>query len=200
MGCAAWLPERVARLIEPANRVLAAAAVVGREFRFEVLATVIDLDEEQLLETLDDAVHAGLVREVPGAVGVYVFSHTLVRQTLYEGLTTTRRARLHRRVGDVIEARFTGAREPPLAELAYHYCEAAGIGDASKAVDYTWRAGDRATQLLAYEDAGRHYLMALEVLDASIPDDDSRRCDLLCAAGDAAWRTSEVEHAARALP
>jgi hypothetical protein len=126
---------------------------------------------------------------------VYVFSHALVRQTLYEGLTTTRRARLHRRVGDVLEALLTGAREPPLAELAYHYCQAARLGDATKAIDYAWRAGDRATQLLMYEDAGRHYLMALEVLDVSTPDDATRRCELLCAVGDAAWRTSEVQRA-----
>ena len=137
----------------------------------------------------------GSSKRCPATVGVYVFSHALVRQTLYEGLTTTRRARLHRRVGDVLEALFTGALEPPLAELAYHYCQAAGLGDAAKAIDYAWRAGDRATQLLAYEDASRHYLMALEVLDASTPGDVTRRCELLCAVGDAAWRTSEVERA-----
>ena len=194
-GVRGVVAQRVARLIEPANRVLAAAAVIGREFRFEVLAAVMDLDEESVLETLDDAVHAGLVQETPGTVGVYVFSHAIVRQTLYEGLTTTRRARLLRRVGDALGALFTGAREPPLAELAYHYCQAAGLGDATKAIDYARRAGDRATQLLAYEDASRHYLMALEVLDVSTPGDDTRRFDLLCAAGDAAWRTSEVERA-----
>jgi tetratricopeptide (TPR) repeat protein len=187
--------QRVARLSGSPNRLLTAAAVIGREFRFDVLAAVIDLDEESVLETLDDAVHAGLVQEVPGTVGVYVFSHALVRQTLYEGLTTTRRARLHRRVGDVLEALFTGARGPPLAELAYHYFQAVGLGNATKAIDYAWRAGDRATQLLTYEDASRHYLMALEVLDVSTPGDVMRRSELLCAIGDAAWRTSDVERA-----
>src|SRR5439155_17916370 len=37
--------------------------------------------------------------------------------------------------------------------------------------------------------------MGLEVLDVSTPDAATRRCELLCAVGDAAWRTSEVEHA-----
>ena len=192
-GVRGVVAQRVARLIEPAGRVLAAAAVIGREFRFDVLAAVMDLDEESLLETLDDAVHAGLVAEMRGTVGVYVFSHALVRQTLYEGLTTTRRARLHRRVGDALEALFTGAFEPPLAELAYHYWQAAGFGDAAKAIDYAWQAGDRSTDLLAYEDASRQYLMALEVLEASAPGDVTRRYDLLRAVGDAAWRTSEVQ-------
>jgi len=194
-GVRGVVAQRVARLIEPADRVLAGAAVIGREFRFEVLAAVIDLDEESVLETLDHAVRAGLVQEVLGTVGAYVFSHALVRQTLYEGLTTTRRARLHRRVGDVLETLFTGAFERPLAELAYHYCQAASFGDAAKAIDYAWLAGDRATQLLAYEDASRLYQMALQALDASTPSDDTRRCELLCAAGDAAWRTSDVASA-----
>jgi hypothetical protein len=194
-GVRGVVAQRVARLIEPANRVLAAAAVIGREFRFEVLAALMDLDEETLLETLDDAVHAGHVEEIPGAVGVYVFAHALVRQTLYEGLTTTRRAHLHRRVGDVLEALFTAAPEPPLAELAYHYSQAADFGDPAKAIDYAWQAGDRSTQLLAYEDASRQYLMALEVLDASTPGDVTRRYELLRAVGDAAWRTSDVQRA-----
>jgi class 3 adenylate cyclase len=191
-GVRGAVAQRLARLSEPANRVLATAAVIGRQFRFDVLGAVVDLDEERLLETLDDAVHAGLIREVHGALGVYVFSHALVRQSLYEGLTTTRRARLHGRVGEALEALFSNAPEPPLAELAYHYCQAAGFGDAAKAIDYAWRAGRQATQLLAYEDASRLYQMALDVLDASTPGDDTRRYELLCAVGESAWRTSDV--------
>jgi class 3 adenylate cyclase len=194
-GVRGAVTQRLGRLSESANRVLATAAVIGREFRFELVSAVTDLGEERVLEGLDDAVYAGLVQEVPGTVGVYVFSHSLVRQTLYEGLTKTRRARLHRRVGDVLETHLTRALEPPLAELAYHYCQAAGFGDAAKAIDYARRAGDRATELLAYEDAIRLYQMALDTLDASTPGDDTCRYDLLCAAGDAAWRTSDVASA-----
>ena len=46
-----------------------------------------DADEERVLDVLEEAVHAGLVREGPSRVGAYMFSHALVRQTLYEGLT-----------------------------------------------------------------------------------------------------------------
>ena len=129
------------------------------------------------------------------AVGAYMCPHALVRQTIYEGLTSTRRARLHHRVGETLEMLFAGRPDLPLAELAYHYCQAAGLGDDSKAIEYASRAGHRATQLLAYEDAGLQYTMALEVLDASSPGDDTRRYELLCAIGESAWRTSEVARA-----
>lgn len=194
-GVRGVVAQRLARFSEPANRVLAAAAVIGREFRLDVLDAVTDLDEESVFETLDDAVRAGLVQEVPTVVGVYTFPHALVRQTIYEGLSATRRARLHRRVADALEAFFTGRPDPPLTELAYHYCRAAGLGDDAKAIEYASRAGDQATQLLAYEDAGRQYTMALDVLDASSSGDDTRRYELLCSVGEAAWRTSEIARA-----
>jgi class 3 adenylate cyclase/tetratricopeptide (TPR) repeat protein len=191
-GVRGVVSQRLARFSDPANRVLAAAAVIGREFRLDVLDAVTDLDEDSLFETLDEAVRAGLLREVPAVVGAYTFSHALVRQTIYEGLTANRRVRLHHRVGDALEAVYSGRPDPPLAELAYHYSQAAGLGDDAKAIEYATRAGDRATQQLAYEDAFRQYSMALRVLDASPGDDDTRRFELLCAIGDAAWRASEV--------
>jgi class 3 adenylate cyclase len=194
-GVRGVVAQRLARFPEPAQRVLAAAAVIGREFRLDVLEAVTALDEESVFETLDDAVRAGLVEEMPGLVGAYTFPHALVRQTIYEGLSATRRARLHHRVAGALEAFFTGRPDPPLAELAYHYCQAAGLGDDAKAIDYAARAGDQATQLLAYEDAGRQYTLALDVLEASSLRDDSRRYGLLCAVGEMAWRTSEVTHA-----
>jgi class 3 adenylate cyclase len=191
-GVRGVVAQRLARFSDAANRVFAAAAVIGREFRLDVLNAVTDLDEESLFETLDDAVRAGLLREVPAVVGAYTFSHALVRQTIYEGLTTNRRARLHHRVGNALEAFFVGRPDAPLAELAYHYCQAAGLGDDAKAIEYATRAGDRATQQLAYEDAGRQYAMALHVLNGSSGGDDARRYELLCRVGEAAWRASDV--------
>ena len=199
VGCAGVVAQRLARFSEPANRVLAAAAVIGREFRLDVLDAVTDLDEESVFETLDDAVRAGLVREVPRGRGrVHVPARARAPDASTKDSRTNRRARLHHRVADALEAFFTGRPDPPLAELAYHYCQAAGVGDDAKAIEYATRAGDQATQQLAYEDAGRQYAMALDVLDASSLRDDSRRYELLCAVGEAAWRTSEVLHAARA--
>ena len=53
---------------------------------------------------LEEALAAGLVVESPGAPGRYSFSHALIRETLYEGMSAPRRARIHRRVGEALEA------------------------------------------------------------------------------------------------
>ena len=64
-----------------------------------------------------------------------------------------------------------------LAQLSYHYCEAAATGDVDKAVDYAVRAAARATASTAYEEAAGHYERALSALEASSAPDEQRRGD-----------------------
>jgi len=184
--------QRLGRLPTDANRVLDAASVIGREFDIDLLVAMTALGEDEMLDALDTAVHSGIIRELPTAVGRYAFAHALLRQTLYEGLTRTRRARLHHRVAEGIESQYADDLDPQLAVLAYHCAMAGGEADQSKAVEYAWRAGNRSTRLLAFEDAGRQYAAALRAIDAASPADESRRYDLLCAIGQTAWRTNDV--------
>ncbi len=156
--------RRLSRLSEACNRVLGLAAVVGREFSLPVLNTLAELPEEQLLDILDEAIAARLVQDVPGAPDRYAFTHALVRDTLYEELTAARRARLHRLVAEAIE-RLAPSDDPPLADLAYHYAQAASAAVAHKAIEYAIRAAERAAAAFALEEAARFYLTALQALD-----------------------------------
>ena len=156
--------RRLSRLSEACNRVLGLAAVVGREFSLPVLNTLAELPEEQLLDILDEAIAARLVQDVPGAPDRYAFTHALVRDTLYEELTAARRARLHRLVAEAIE-RLTPSDDPPLADLAYHYAQAASAAVAHKAIEYAIRAAEHAAAAFALEEAARFYLTALQALD-----------------------------------
>ncbi len=87
--------QRLARLSEECNGVLAVASVIGREFNLESLERASDFSGDPLLDLLEEAVAAHIVLETPGTVGHYRFSHALIHETLYEELTTTRRVRLH---------------------------------------------------------------------------------------------------------
>jgi DNA-binding SARP family transcriptional activator len=180
--------RRIRRLSEQCGQTLTTACVLGREFAIDTLARMIDREPREALQLLDEALEARVVGAVPGAPGRLRFSHALVRDTLYDELTPARRLRLHAQAGEAIEALWAGNVEPHLAELAYHFGEAAPAGDAARAVDYARRAGDRAAALLAYEEAARLYGMALEALRPAGRSDEEVRCELLLALGDAKAR------------
>ncbi len=174
--------RRLSHLDPSSNEVLAMAAVIGREFDLRVLGSVMEGGTEQALDAIGEAETGGLVEAVAGRPGTYRFAHALVRSTLYDELPTSRRLRLHRAVGLALEA--TGDVENRLNELAWHFTEAAALGEVEKAVDYGRRAGDLAKADLAFEEAAGLYERAIDVLaldDAAAP---SIRAELLLAAGD----------------
>jgi len=127
------ISRRVSRLSDAANRALSVAAVVGPTFDRQLLEQIPDAcaDPDALLDALDEAVRAGILIESGRG---YSFAHALIRQTLYNELTSARRTRLHRRVAESIEALpDAGAR---IEALAHHFSEAALDGQEAKAVDY----------------------------------------------------------------
>jgi DNA-binding SARP family transcriptional activator/tetratricopeptide (TPR) repeat protein len=189
------ISRRLARLDPPTIDWLRVAAVVGRDFDSGLVERVLHADEESFLRALEDALDAGLVREAPGEPGRYSFSHALIRETLYEGMSSARRRRTHRRVGEALEASAGIGR---IGELAHHFTRAAEAGDAERAIRYALQAGEQAKAMLANEEAAEHYARALEVLDrAAAPDrppseaDLRRRCDLLLELGEARVRSGE---------
>jgi DNA-binding SARP family transcriptional activator/tetratricopeptide (TPR) repeat protein len=190
------IARRLAHLSDKCNRVLALGSVLGREFSLGALARASGLSGDALLDTLDEAMAARVVTDVPGASGRLRFAHVLIRDTLYEGLTTARRVRLHRLAVGTLEALYGKESGPHLAELVHH--SIAG-SDFEKGLLYAERAGDRALASLAYEEAARLYGTALEALDLAGPPDESRRCRLLLSLGEAEVRAGNTPAAKNAF-
>jgi predicted ATPase len=106
----AVIQRRLAPLSADAVQVLSAAAVVGREFDVALVGPACELPAERVLGALSEAVALGIVAEEPGTLGGYRFSHSLIREVLYEQLPIPARAQLHQRVGEAIERVYgTGA-------------------------------------------------------------------------------------------
>jgi DNA-binding SARP family transcriptional activator/tetratricopeptide (TPR) repeat protein len=185
------IERRLGTLTDSTRDVLATASVVGREFRIELLEALGSHDEDELDGVVEEGVGAHVIAEVPGVYGRCSFTHSLIRQTLYDGLTGTRRARLHLRIGEALERLEADAPDPPLAELAHHFCLAPPARGAAKAVEYAERAARQASKQMAYEEAARHYEVALVAL-AQAGSDGTRRCELLLACGDAQTKAGDV--------
>ncbi len=157
--------RRLSRLSETANQALGVAAVIGREFDAAVIEAAGGPSGDGLLDALDEAAGARLIAPIPGTFARFAFSHALVRQTLYQELGTTRRVRLHWRIGEALEKRSVAAPEELLSSIAHHLCEGALAGDASRAIDVTLRAGERADALAALEEVIVLTTRALGLLD-----------------------------------
>ena len=196
--------RRLGYLSVGCRRVLAGAAVIGREFDLATVEKLHPADTDAVLEALDEAELARIVAPLSDVAGRYRFTHTLVRETLYDEITTNRRARLHRQVGQAIEALHedragqsgrdaerSALPAAPLAELAHHFIQAAPLGDTSRALTYARLAAERAISQLAYEEGARLYGLALDLLEFRPPSDAAVRCDLLLALGTSRSRAGD---------
>jgi tetratricopeptide (TPR) repeat protein len=156
---------------------------------------VVDTPLDELNEQLEEANAARLLVESRGRLGVYSFSHALVRETLYASLTATRRARFHELIAEAIENMPEGEDGEMLPDLAHHYFEAAsGTQVLEKAIGYAAEAGARASEQLAYEQAATQYRRALNGLRLKDTDKE-RQCELLLELGENLWNSGEYGQA-----
>ena len=150
--------RRLNRLSERCNETLTIASVIGREFGLDQVRSLVeDTTEDRLLETLEEALSARAIEELPRAVGRYQFTHALIQQTLYDELTTIRRVRLHARIAEVLEELYGDQAEAHAVELAHHAAEAEAVIGANKLVFYSKIAGERALATLGFEEAVTHF-------------------------------------------
>jgi DNA-binding SARP family transcriptional activator len=180
----AVIRRRIERLPGDAETILTLAAVIGEEFGLDAVERAAEIGPDRLLDLLEVALVTGVVvaTDTPGR---YRFSHGVVRETLYDGLSTVQRARLHARLGRVLEALWHPDLEPHVAELAFHFCQGAVAGTAEHAFAYAVRAARMASTHLAYEQAAEHWRQALVALDLWRPGDRDTRYEVLMGLGQA---------------
>jgi TOMM system kinase/cyclase fusion protein len=154
-----------------AKQVAQLGAALGREFPYALLEAVAPLKELALREGLGRLVEAELVyqRGLPPKA-TYTFKHALVQDTAYQSLLESQRRELHGRIADALEKHFPErvAREP---EAIARHCEAARR--PAQAIGHYQRAGERAIQASANEEAIGQLRRALELL-ATLPEPRER--------------------------
>jgi len=147
---------------------------VGASFSAIVISSVADIDPQTFEDQCEDlsrrqqiARWAGTQQFPDGAVSErYEFVHALYRQVLYDRQVPGRRARLHRRIGERLEALYSQQMDEVVAELAYHFEAAA---DWPRSVQYLRLAADLAGRRYAHAQADSLLQRALELV-SNLPE------------------------------
>jgi class 3 adenylate cyclase len=169
--------------------LLRRAAVLGDEFPEDLLLQMFRdvAPEESGTELL--AGLSGLI--VSTGHQLLRFRHPILREVAYAGLPYKRRRELHAKAAEVLEANTAAAdRRPEL--LALHYFVARNY---DKAMDYGWRAGERAMARYAPAAAADAYRRAAQAARLSSHVSPNERSFYLEALGDAellAGRSTEA--------
>ena len=182
---------RLSRMSDDANELIAAAAILGLEHDAHALQATAGLEPDVAEAALDEILRARLLRPAATAQR-FEFAHALVREVVHDECNALRRARLHRRAAQALS---TLGESRHLEEIAMHLFEAASTADARRAAEMLERAGRRALDRLAYEDAADRFDRALDALALADAEDESG--PVLLARGDALSRAGDPD-AARA--
>ncbi len=150
------IQSRVNKMSEDVKQILLLAAIIGREFDYEVLAAASELNEDALIDIIEKAERAQLVEEVPRkGLTIFQFAHALIPATMVENVSSLRKRRMHRKVAEAM----TEVKNADVSAMAYHFIEA---GDLVNGLKYAREAGDRAANAIAYQEAITSYRFALE--------------------------------------
>jgi DNA-binding CsgD family transcriptional regulator/tetratricopeptide (TPR) repeat protein len=131
-----------------ARDVLAAAAVLGRRFDWDLLPPLTGLDERAVLAALQSGIDAQLLATEPD--GAFRFRHALSRDAVLATLLPPERAAVSARALDVVSETRPGL-PGPWCELASELAQAAGHRDRAAAL--LVEAGRRAIEAGALETA-----------------------------------------------
>ena len=176
-----------------AKQLAQIGSVIGRDFERSLLAAVSPMSEIELEEGLTRLVASELVFQRGDAPDVgYTFKHALVQDTAYESLLKSRRRQIHGEIATALRRLYPTLELNQPELLAHHYNQA---GLSELAIDYWERAGNRALQLSANQEALGHYRAALSLLEA-LPEQTRRRRELTLQVGLGSALTSVVGYSA----
>ncbi|QJY47441.1 ATP-binding protein [Pseudonocardia broussonetiae] len=164
---ASVLQSRLAQVSDEARDLAGLAAAVGRDVTLDLLTEAADLPADAVVRAVDELWRSRILREVGDG---YDFSHDLLRDVAYAGVSPPRRWLLHRRVAQGLELLHADEPDAVSAQLAEQYARG---GRPDRAVDNYRRAAAVAASMFAHDEAIRLHEAALEIV-RGLPDGRDR--------------------------
>jgi len=191
------LLTRVVRLGPRTQQLLRVVAAAGPGVTQPLLAVIAGIDDQQLLDSLREAVDQQLLLPEPGSDG-YVFRHALLAEAVYSELLAGERVRLHTALASALETGVEAGDAPAsrAARLAYHW---AAAGDQPRALSASVQAAAAAEGVYALAEAQLQLERALALWD-QVPDAEALagvdRVGLLARCAEATYLTGDIARAA----
>lgn len=180
---------RLSPLPDPAIFMLVAGAVLGRDFGFEEVCQIADIELMDGLRFLDALLGGQILAESGDDSFPYCFFHEQIRNVVYTEAGPARRTVFHRRALGHL-----AGSSVPAAELAHH---ALAAREWKSAFDYSVVAGDDDMTLHATASAIRHYEGARDLLKTAETGTDTVACQHLYSSLGRAYEVELEPHQAR---
>ncbi|MBI5000952.1 MAG: tetratricopeptide repeat protein [Euryarchaeota archaeon] len=175
--------RRLDRLTKGQREILECASVVGEEFQSEVIGMAMEMNRLALLKNLSEIEKTH--RLVHFLRDKYRFDHAKIKEVLYNGIGEELRKEYHRLIAETLAALHRDNLDEVVAELAHHYFTA---GD-ERAGEYLAKAGDKAKDAYANEEAVKLYENAADLLE------EEERLEILEKLGDVQALVGDVDKA-----
>lgn len=166
------IAARMDRLKESLKRIMQVAAVIGREFAYRILETIVEMKEELKSELVDLQELEFIYEKTLFPELEYIFRHALVQEVAYGSLLGNRRKEIHEKIGRAIESLHPERLGEFCEMLAYHYSKS---GNLAKALDYLKASAHKASRNDALFEAVRFYKEAMDILSQLPQTDENKR-------------------------
>jgi tetratricopeptide (TPR) repeat protein len=154
------LRKRFEQATAAAREVAGLAAAVGTNFNLDLLTEASDLEADTVVEAVDELWRRRIMREFGDG---YDFSHDMLREAAYAGVSPPKRWLLHRRIAQGLELLHADDTDAVAAQLAEQYARG---GRGERALAYYRRAADVAAARFAHAEAIRLHREALSIIEA----------------------------------
>jgi DNA-binding SARP family transcriptional activator len=141
------IASHVTRLPELEQRLVAIAAVIGREFELALLCKAAEGEDVATAAAVEALSRVGIFKASGDKL---YFAHERIREVVYAGLLAPRRSLLHGHVARALEALHASALHEVFGRLGFHYGRA---DEPRAAVTYLTRFAEDAARSFGLEQA-----------------------------------------------